>query len=306
MTRVLVCGLSTYDFVFDVTTMPCRSEKYRANNATMIIGGGAANAAIAIARQQGFASLASRIGDDWVGNAIVRTLHAENIDCSYLHIGKDAKSAFSSVYIDATGERQIVNFRGDGFETPPAWLRGESQPEIVLNQTDSHFDAILTDTRWTDGAIAVLQLARRLGVPGVVDAEAPIAERVLQSASHVAFSMQGLSAYTGIQSKEESLMVANGKLNAWVCVTDGGNGVTHVHNDRLHHTPTHSMNIKDTLAAGDVWHGVFTLGLGQGQNEQSAIEYANAAATLKCAGSSTGAMSAPGRDQTLQLIRQKK
>jgi len=306
MSHILVCGLSTADFVFDVPAMPARSEKYIANTARMIIGGGATNAAIAIARQQGRVSLAARIGDDWLGKEIGQTLHQENIDSTYLQVSKRAITSFSSVLIDAAGERQIVNYRGSGFEESPRWLSSDTPPEFVTSETDSQpFDAVLTDTRWTDGAVAVLRLARRLGVPGVVDAEAPIPEQTLQLATHVAFSMQGLTAYTGIKNKEESLLAASAKLAAWVCVTDGSNGVIHVQNGKPHHTPTYSMEIKDTLAAGDVWHGVFTLGLSEGQDEQSAIHFANAAATLKCAGSGTGAMSAPTREQTMQLMRKK-
>jgi len=306
MSRILVCGLTTCDFVFNVPAMPERAEKYIANNATMIIGGGAANAAIAIARQQGTVTLAARIGDDLVGNAILQILRAENVDCSYLQVCEGATSSFSSVLIDAAGERQIVNYRGSEISDNPKWLGNNTQPEFIINETNKYpFDAVLVDTRWIDGAVAVLQMARRFGIPGVVDAEAPIPERVLQLASHVAFSMQGLTAYTGIQNKEEALLVASAKLTAWVCVTDGANGVIHEHNGKLQHTPTHSMEIKDTLAAGDVWHGVFTLGLSEGLDEHSAIEYANAAATLKCAGSGAGATSAPDREQTMKLVRQK-
>ncbi|MFT4727381.1 MAG: sulfofructose kinase [Granulosicoccus sp.] len=305
MARILICGMTTADFVFGVHTMPERAEKYVANTAKMIIGGGAANAAIAIARQQGSASLAARIGDDWVGKAIMQTLDGEKIDCSFLHVCKHATTSFSSVLIDATGERQIVNFRGAGFDEQPHWLTSDTLPEFRESEHDNRpFDGVLTDTRWTTGAVAVLQMARRAGVPGVVDAEAPMSDRILNIASHVAFSKQGLTAYTEIENTEEALVAAKAKLDAWVCVTDGSNGVFHLQDGKMRHTPTHCIEIKDTLAAGDVWHGVFTLGLSEGQDEQSAIEYANAAATLKCAGLG-GSMAAPTREQTLQLMQQK-
>lgn len=304
MARILICGLTTADFVFGVPTMPERSEKYIANTAKMVIGGGAANAAIAIARQHGSASLAARIGDDWVGKAVTQILDDENIDCSLLHICKRATTSFSSVLIDAAGERQIVNFRGAGFDEQADWLTNDTSPEFLASERDNRqFDGVLTDTRWTTGAVAVLQMARRAGVPGVVDAEAPLCEKILESASHVAFSKQGLSAYTEIENTEDALMAANAKLDAWVCVTDGSNGVFHLRDGKMRHTPTHRIDVKDTLGAGDVWHGVFTLGLSEGQDEQSAIEYANAAATLKCAGLG-GSMAAPTKEQTLQFMQQ--
>jgi len=162
---------------------------------------------------------------------------------------------------------------------------------------------VLADTRWTEAALAVLQMARRTGIPGVVDAEAPIPDAVLEAASHVAFSKQGLIAYTNIENLADALRAAQTKLDAWLCVTDGSNGVFYVHHGEIRHIPARPIDAIDTLGAGDVWHGVFTLALGQGQDEQSAICYANAAATLKCA-SLGGALAAPTRDQTQHFMRQ--
>jgi len=86
MSRILVCGMTTADFVFRVSTLPEQAEKHQAHDANMIIGGGAANAAIAIARQQGSATLSARVGDDWVGKSVMRKLINENIDCSLVQI----------------------------------------------------------------------------------------------------------------------------------------------------------------------------------------------------------------------------
>jgi len=301
--RIVVCGLTTADFVFAVPSMPDRAEKYIANSAQMIIGGGAANASIAIARQQASATLVSRIGDDWIGNAVEKILLDENVDCRLLQKSEQAITSYSSVMIDSAGERQIVNFRGTGFDEMPEWLTSEFH---LVHDTEGYdvrqIDAVLCDTRWLEGALAVLRLARELGVPGVVDAEAPVPEPILQLASHIAFSKQGLFAYTAIDEIESALTSAYLKLNTWMCVTDGDKGVYHIHDGQIRHTAAYSVIPKDTLAAGDTWHGVFTLGLSEGMDEQSAIQYANAAAALKCTNKGAGVMAAPTKQQTFQLL----
>ena len=43
--------------------------------------------------------------------------------------------------------------------------------------------------------IEAMATARRWGVPGIVDAEAPFDPDSVRGATHIAFSMQGLSAY---------------------------------------------------------------------------------------------------------------
>ena len=42
------------------------------------------------------------------------------------------------------------------------------------------------------------------------------------------------------------------------------------------------MRTKDTLGAGDVWHGAFVLSLAECNNEFEAVIFANSAASLKC------------------------
>jgi sulfofructose kinase len=304
MARILVCGMITADFVFNVSAMPKRAEKHIAETAQMILGGGAANAAIAIARQQGSASLAGRIGDDWMGKAITQILDDENIDRSFLQVSDGATTSFSSVMVDDAGERQIVNFRGDGFNKQTHWLTQDKPPQFYSpDHNDQHFDAVLADTRWTDAAVALLNMARDANVPGVVDAEAPVSDSILACASHVAFSKQGLTEYTAIADTNEAILAADKKLRAWVCVTDGNNGVYHIKDGEIVNTPTHRVEAIDTLAAGDVWHGVFTLGLSEGLDEQHAIDYANAAAALKCTAYG-GALASPTREQTLTFMKQ--
>jgi len=122
-----------------------------------------------------------------------------------------------------------------------------------------------------------------LGVPAVVDAEAPIHEAMatLKAGTHVAFSMQGLRDYAGHADVERGLRQA-AEAGAWVCVTDGENGVTWLAKGEVGHVPAFQVDVVDTLAAGDVWHGAFALCLGEGMAEPEAIRFANAVAAIKC------------------------
>ena len=70
MPKVLVVGMAVVDFLFEVDSMPDSAEKYAASGASIIGGGGAANAACAIARLGGDAMLAARIGADMIGQLL--------------------------------------------------------------------------------------------------------------------------------------------------------------------------------------------------------------------------------------------
>lgn len=275
MTTILLAGVAVIDFVFQLDALPRRAEKYRAQDATISGGGCAANAAVAVARLGGTARLAARLGADPIGDMIVAGLEAEGVDCGLVRRFEGRRSSFSSVYVDAAGERQIVNYRDMEISFDAGWL-----DDAALGP----FDAALADTRWPLGGAAILAAARKSGKPGVLDAEAPIAEAAesLSLASHIAFSAQGLRDYAGEADFASALRRAAAQTGAWVCVTDGARGVSWLDGDTLRQVPAFEVEAVDTLGAGDVWHGAFALALGEGKAEHEAIRVANAVAAIKC------------------------
>lgn len=269
MTRVVVCGHAVVDFVFTLDEMPRLSEKYRADGLTVIGGGGGANAAVAIARLGGDAALVGRLGDDAIGDMIVSDLEREGVDCKLVDRAGGGRSSLSSVFVDAAGERQIVNFRGEGLAASPS-------------DTFGPFDAALADTRWPAGAVVLFDAARVAGVPAVLDAEAPVPLDLAEAATHVAFSEQGLRDFTGCESAEDGLKAAASRLPGWVAVTLGSAGVMVSDKGVSRCISGFAVEVRDTLAAGDIWHGAFALALGEGMIEDAAVRFANAAAALKC------------------------
>ena len=86
-------------------------------------------------------------------------------------------------------------------------------------------DAYLADTVWMPGCKATLALARKRDRPCIVDAERITRLDQVKLASHLAFSSQGLHELTGVESPPEGLRLVREDTDAWICVTDGANGV---------------------------------------------------------------------------------
>lgn len=271
MTEILVVGMAVVDFVFAIDALPQAAEKYRATDAQIVGGGPAANAAVGIARLGGMARLAARLGSDSLADLIEADLKGEGVETSLMHRAEAGASSFSSVYVDAAGERQIVNFRGRDLADHCDWLDGVEPAS-----------AVLVDTRWTEGALKALQMARKWGVPGIVDGEAPIDSRLLKEASHVALSRQGLASLSDRTDLGEALADIRDQVPGWACVTDGEHGVFYIDGEEIAHCPSFAVVVKDTLGAGDLWHGAFALRLAEGAHEREAIRFANAAAAIKC------------------------
>jgi sulfofructose kinase len=275
MTLVVSSGVSVVDFVFSVAEMPREAIKYRAKDATIVGGGCAANAAVAVARLGGESWLAARIGDDLIADIMLKDLAEEGVNTSLVQRFSGKRSQFSSIYVTPDAERQIVSYRDLTISADSGWLEKAELP---------NFDAMLADTRWARGTAAAMKRAKDRGKPGIIDGEAPFAEAMeaLPLASHIALSRQGIADLTGIGEFEPALRRAIDMTSAFVCTTDGEHGVFWLEHGKLQHMPAFKVTAVDSLGAGDVWHGAFALALGRGDNERDAIRFASAVAAIKC------------------------
>ena len=297
MTSILVAGVAVLDFVFHMDEFPRLARKYRAQGAAISGGGNAANAAVAIARLGGDANLAARLGEDQIAAMILADLQNDGVKTKLVKQYANARSSFSSIYIDGTGERQIMNYRDPDLPAGADWMEAAIPADL---------GAVLADTRWPDGALAAMEIARAHNVPGVMDAEAPVleAEAAVHAASHVAFSAQGALDFAGLEDVEASALKADAILPGKVIVTDGENGVVIVEDGAPKWFPAFDIKPVDTLGAGDVWHGAFTLALGEGMDEAQAIGFASAAAAIKCERKG-GREGAPTRQEVLNFLKDK-
>jgi sulfofructose kinase len=291
MATVLCSGIAVLDFVYGVAAMPTKPEKHRASALEVVGGGIAANAAVAIARLGGAASLMTRLGDDATGDAIRAELTAEGVDLSLSPAIAGRRSPNSAILVDPAGERLIVSYADPDMPARPDWLPAALPAGVGAGAgADAGVGAVLCDTRWEEAAAHLFALARAAGIPAVLDGDRkPLIADNLALPTHIAFSEQGLTELTGLADPAaalrrfaESQSEGQSGRPAWLAVTCGAGGVFIWDRGRTSHVPAFAVTAVDTLGAGDVWHGAFTLALAEGQAETAAVRFANAAAAIKC------------------------
>lgn len=271
---VLCVGIAVLDYVFAVDSIPARAEKYRARDLAVVGGGIAANAAVAVSRLGGRAALATRLGDDPTGDAIVADLEGEGVDCSPSRRFEGRRSPTSAIFVDPQGERLVMSYADPDLPADPTWLPTRLPDDL---------GAMLGDTRWPEGAAHLFGLARRSGIPAILDGDRrPTLPATMEHATHVAFSAQGLAETTGIADPATGLESLAGRARSWFAVTAGEQGVYFLENGAVAHEPAFAVAVVDTLGAGDVWHGAFALGLAEGLTERQAVRFASAASAIKC------------------------
>lgn len=293
MTGVFCLGISTLDYVYSVETMPTRGEKYRSKGLAVVGGGCAGNASVAIARLGGRCWLATRLADDLTGDQIVADLADEGVETGFARRVPGLRSPVSAILVDAQGERMVISYSDPEMPEDTGWLP-TALPEGAR--------AVLADTRWGEGALAALRLARSAGVPGVLDGDRkPPHPDLVATASHVAFSAQALAELSGEPDPSVGLARLAQGVPTWLAVTLGKEGVLFVENGEVVHVPAFVVETVDTLGAGDVWHGAFALALAEGQGERAAIRFASAAAAIKCTRFG-GRAGAPRRDEVVDFL----
>ncbi len=120
-------------------------------------------------------------------------------------------------------------------------------------------------------------------------------ERIFQASSHVVFSAEALHTTASETDDVKALRCIAAMTPAVVAVTNGADGMTWLdETEQPRHMPAFPIEAVDTLGAGDVFHGAFTVAIAEKQPLEQAMRFSAAAAALKCSRFG-GAFGAPQR-----------
>lgn len=295
--RILCVGALTQDTIYRLDELPRGPGKFIPTEAVQNAAGMASSAATAAKRQGADVSLWASVGGDILGGELIAELSAEGIDCSDVRRVEGARSATATILVDAAGERMIVPFYDPRATTTP-----EALPFDL-----SSFDAVLTDVRWPGAAAMALRAAKAAGIPAILDVDVAaksVLESLLPHATHIVTSEPAAAILCGDEiSGPEAVMALHARTGVFCAVTAGGAGTfwLDMATYAVRHTAAPKITPVDTLAAGDVFHGSFAVGLAEGWEMERTIRFASAAAALKCL-TFGGRLGAPSRAATLAML----
>jgi sulfofructose kinase len=271
---ILCVGAMTFDTIFRLEALPFKPGKFIPIEAVEVAEGMATAQAASIAKLGGKAAIWASIGADAVGDRMLKDIGDAGVDIRNVRRVFGARSGFSTILMDAEGERIIVPHYDAALTAPP-----EQTPDFSL------FAAVLCDVRWPAAAALALFAARDLGIPGILDADvAPreVLDRLLPLASHIVASEGGAALVTGATDPAASTADLLRTHDGFVAVTAGERGCWWSGDGNIRHTAAPQVNAVDTLAAGDVFHGAFAFGLVAGWPMTEIIRFASVAAAIKC------------------------
>ena len=297
--RILCIGMPVRDLTFRVRGVPGRGSKENATHFEEICGGNALNAAIAIVRLGGRASICGPIGDarETASKYMFEKTAHEGIETKHIVHMPGLVTPISTIMLDPTGERTIVTFRD-----PELWKVRLPRPEILLDDCA----AVLTESRCAEFCTDLCAEARKRDIPVIVDVDRAMSlrEGLLTASSHLVFSSEPLQETADVTDDGQALKKIAKLTPSFLAGTRGPRGTIWLNEQgELAETPAFPVHTVDTLGAGDVFHGAFALAITEGQELRDALRFASAAAALKCTRFG-GAFAAPQRAEVEQFLEQ--
>jgi sulfofructose kinase len=295
--RILCLGIPVRDLTFRVEALPARGSKANATHLAEICGGNALNAAIAIARLGGRVSFAGPMGDagETSSRFILERMEAEGIETTHIVRMPGLTTPVSAIMIEPSGERTLTTYRDPGLSTVQL-------PDADALLADCR--AVLVESRCAAFASSLCTEARRRGIALVVgvDRAMSLQDSLLTAASHLLFASEQVQETAGIADDGEALKRLAALTPAFLAATRGPRGTIWLNEaGELEETPAVPVQAVDTLGAGDVFHGAFTLRLAEGAHVRQALQFAAAAAALKCTRHG-GGLAAPQRIEVEEFL----
>ncbi|MCK0117185.1 PfkB family carbohydrate kinase [Isoptericola sp. S6320L] len=264
-------GLTTLDVVHRADARPGRDEKVTAVRQDVAAGGPAANAAVTAAALGMRAVLVTALGDGPVAMAARSDLAAHGVEVHDVVGGQAFPLAVSAVLVDdATGERSVVSADAALADAPaPVNLPQLPTPDVVL--LDGHHPAIARAVvDHLDGASSRPPVVLDAGRWRDVFAD-------LLPAADVA----ALSADFTVPGHDDGASGARTLGAGAVVVTHGGGPVEWSHHAGSGTVDVPGVEVRDTLGAGDAFHGALVAALAAGESLPEACTTAARVATTR-------------------------
>lgn len=248
----------------------------------LFLGGAPFNVACHLRAAGTPASIVSRVGDDRLGDEVVRRARRFGVGVDLLQTDRRLPTGFVRVVVDEEGNPKFE------IMAPAAWdeiaatdallARADAARAIVFGTlAQRHAVSRTTIERlWESSALMVLDLNLR---PPFDDPE--IVRRSLRRADVVKLSAGELSRVAGwfaLAGSEREMVARLADMFACpvVCLTRGRAGAALWREGRWSEHPGFEVEVRDTVGAGDAFLAVFLAGLlAGGQEDELLLQHAN-------------------------------
>lgn len=289
MSKIMVIGSISTDFVVLTDRRPKVGETVTGNDFQTTFGGKGANQAVASARLGGDVSMVGTVGSDVFGNQLIQNLADNGVLTNDVERVTEHPSGSAHITI-ADGDNSIVYIPGSNNEMTVA--RIEQLKETLLTAA-----IVIVQNELPQPVIdEIITFCFENGIKTIYN-PAParvVATEILEKATY----------FTPNESEFHQLFpdltITEGleKYPNQLILTMGSKGVYFNDGEKEVRIPSYKVVPVDTTGAGDTFNGAFAVALSKGMRVQSSIQFGNLAASL-----SIQKMGAQGGMPTLEAMK---
>lgn len=256
MTAVLLAGLATVDVVQRVAELPGPGEKAQSVRVDLAAGGPATNAAVTVAALGGRPRLLTALGCHPLAGLASRDVAEHGVELVDLLPEHAEPPTLSAVTVrERDGERTVTSYNAAARDLDAAVIASalRAAPAVGAVLLDGHHPAL---------ALAVASWAGAAGLPVVLDAGTyrPVFAALLPMVDVCA-----CSAAFRLPDRAEAADTERALLDLGIAVVTRTSGAEPVRwrsagEVGVVDVPAVSI-VRDTLGAGDVWHGALVTGI---------------------------------------------
>lgn len=270
--RGLFVGLTTIDIQYFVDKFPVANKKIKTKAPDILVGGPAANAAVAFSFLNTGAHLVSSVGDGPFASLACNDFRQNNLEWIDVAAG-GSEPVIASVVTAANGERNIFTHH------PPA-LTEHFAVEELMDEIKPHI--VLLDGFYPEIAVKFAESAKIQGVPVVLDCGSwkPQYEHLLNFAHTVICSADFLPPMCKHATDVFNYLGKTAVEN--IAISRGHESILYASKQGRGELEVSAVDVVDTLGAGDFLHGAFCYYYLQTNHFECALAAASKLATFTC------------------------
>lgn len=305
---IVEIGSLNMDLVVRIPTIPKPGETLLGGIYHTYPGGKGSNQAVAAARLGAQVYMIGCVGKDSFGEELRAALADESIDITHVNVHPEESTGVALIQVDEQGKNSISVASGANLCLSSADVerafKSIGKFDALVMPLEIPLEAVATAARIASGqgALVILNPA-----PAQV-----LAPELLSRVDVLVPNEFEIAVMTGLTIQSDAdLQQAAEKLHQQglkhLLVTLGSRGSFYSHRNPIESMifPAKSVQAIDTTAAGDCFVGALTVGLCEGKDMSSAVEFASAAAAISV--TRFGAQpSLPRRNEVDQFLQERK
>ena len=271
--KLAVVGSINMDMTVTAERIPHKGETLRGDSIHYIPGGKGANQAVAMAKLGAKVEMFGCVGEDANGQKLLDNLKKAGVQTEHVKVLKDVPTGIAMITV-AENDNTIIVVPGANGKVDRAYI-DEIKPVL------EHYDMVVLQHEIPlDTVHYVVDFCAEKKIQTVLN-PAPAAEVPMEIIEKVTYVTpneheaalifgDGQSVETLLKKYPEKLIITQGSRGVSACLQSG----------EVLTVPARPAKVMDTTGAGDTLNGAFSVRRAMGDDLQSALFYANTAASL--------------------------